>query len=86
MENRRNGNHGENQHQSYSYKSSADFKERRSVDWFADSGATQHMTDQRDLLINFVLVGPEQWNVSGIGGTSLPVIGQGDLPISSIVN
>lgn len=86
MENRRNWNHGENQQQSYSYKSSADFLERRSVDWFADSGATQHMTDQRDLLINFVPVGSEQWNVSGIGGTSLPVIGQGDVPISSVVN
>ena len=60
--------------------------ERRPVDWFADSGATQHMTDQRDLLINFVPVGPEQWNVSGIGGTSLPVIGKGDVIISSIVD
>lgn len=59
--------------------------ERRSVDWFADSHATQHMTDQRDLLLNFVPVGPEQWNVSGIGGTSLPVIGQGDVLMSSIV-
>lgn len=59
--------------------------ERRSVDWFADKGATQHMTDQRDLLLNFVPVGPEQWNVSGIGGTSLPVIGQGDVLMSSIV-
>ena len=86
MGNRRNWNHADNQHQSYSYKSSADFMERRPVDWFADSGATQHMTDQRDLLINFVPVGPEQWNVSGIGGTSLPVIGQGDVIISSIVD
>lgn len=43
------------------------------------------MTDKRDLLINFVPVGPEQWNVSGIGGTSLPVIGQGDVLMSSIV-
>jgi hypothetical protein len=44
------------------------------------------MTDQRDLLINFVPVGLEQWNVSGIGGTSLPVIGKGDVIISSIVD
>jgi hypothetical protein len=86
MGNRRNWNHADNQHQSYSYKSSADFMERRPVDWFTDSGATQHMTDQRDLLINFVPVGLEQWNVSGIGGTSLPVIGKGDVIISSIVD
>lgn len=58
----------------------------RSSDWFADSGASQHMTDQRNCLINFIPVAPGQWTVSGIGGTSLPVTGQGDVEIISIVN
>jgi hypothetical protein len=62
------------------------FKKKRSMDWFADSGATQHMTDQRNLLINFVPAGLEQWNVSGIGGTNLSVLGQGDVVISAVVN
>lgn len=44
------------------------------------------MTDQRKFLVNFVPVGLGQWNVSGIGGTSLPVAGQGDVIIRSTVN
>lgn len=44
------------------------------------------MTDQRNLLINFVRAEPGQWNVSGIGDTTLPVIGQGDVQITSVVN
>jgi hypothetical protein len=44
------------------------------------------MTDQRNLLINFVPAEPGQWGVSGIGDTSLPVLGQGDVQITSVVN
>lgn len=44
------------------------------------------MTDQRNLLINFVPVGLEQWSVSGIGDTNLSVLGQGDVVISAVVN
>lgn len=44
------------------------------------------MADQRNLLINFVPAQPGKWNVSGIGDTSLPVIGQGDAQITSVVN
>lgn len=72
-------------HQSFSYKSSIDFTIRRPCDWYADSGATQHMTDQRTILNNFVPVGPERWKVTGIGGSSLSVRGQGDVKITSIV-
>ena len=85
LENQKNRNQADNQ-QSYSYKSSTSFSTRKATDWFADSGATQHMTDQRNLLINFVPAEPGQWNVSGIGDTTLPVIGQGDVQITSVVN
>jgi hypothetical protein len=44
------------------------------------------MTDQWNLLINFVPAEPVQWSVSGIGDTSLPVLEQGDVHITSVVN
>lgn len=56
------------------------------IDWFSDSAATHHMTDQRNLIINFVPAEPGQWNVSGIGDTTLSVIRQGDVQITSVVN
>lgn len=81
-----NYSQGDDQQQSISYKSTSDFTSRQSTDWFADSGATQHMTDQRDLLTNFIPVGSERWTVSGIGNTNLPVTGQGDVTLTAYVD
>ena len=54
----------------------------RSVfDWFADSGATASMTDQRQLLMDYETIKPGTWSVSGIGGTNLSVHGRGNVPI-----
>lgn len=44
------------------------------------------MTDQRNILINFVPIETDRWSVSGIGGTNLAVMGQGDVIIVSNVN
>jgi len=52
--------------------------------WCADSGATTHMTDNRDLFTNFVAV-THTWNVKGIGSDNkrLQVKGYGDIKIRS---
>ena len=62
------------------------FSARRCFDWYADSGATRHMTDQRSILTNFVPATHEDWKVTGIGGTQLIVQGQGDVEILSSFN
>ena len=51
---------------------------RSTGDWFADSGATQHMSDQKEWLQNFVPVPEGSWSVNGIGSSSYPVRGYGD--------
>jgi hypothetical protein len=57
------------------------FDTRNNCDWFTDSGATQHMTDQREWLINFVDVPDGSWAVKGIGFSSYAVKGSGDASI-----
>lgn len=57
------------------------FDTRSNGDWFADSGATQHMTDQREWLTNFINVPDGSWAVKGIGSSSYPVRGSGDVQI-----
>lgn len=58
----------------------------RSFDWYADSGATHHMTDQRSTLHNFEPVELNTWAVTGIGGVKLFVEGKGDIHVISTVN
>ncbi|XP_046443855.1 U1 small nuclear ribonucleoprotein 70 kDa-like [Daphnia pulex] len=44
----------------YSYSAATlDSRSGKPTEWFADSGATQHMTGNRDLLVNFVPTGSE---------------------------
>ena len=64
-----------------SYAASHCYKERDVFDWFADSGATQHMTDQPQLIVDYEAVKPGTWSVSGIGGTNLPVLGKGKVAV-----
>lgn len=56
------------------------------MDWFADSEARQHMTDQLSMLTNFTPVDSGTWQVNGIGGARLYVLGQGDVKVSAAVN
>lgn len=71
---------------SYSAMPTKDENKHRSRGWYADSGATQHMTDNRGLLVNFVPVKHDKWTVSGIGEAKLSVAGQGDVNLQATVN
>ena len=55
------------------------FMARSPNDWFADSGSTQHMSDQRHFLNNFIPVNGSSWFVGGIGGSRLKVCGHGEV-------
>lgn len=70
----------------FGYLSSICFSARRHYDWYADSGATQHMTDQWHILNNFEPIAPGTWTVAGIGNNCMAVLGQGEVEYSSVVN
>jgi hypothetical protein len=55
-------------------------KARREEDWFLDSGATTHVTGNRDLLTD-IRIAPKS-NVTTVGGNALPVEGHGKATIS----
>jgi len=55
-------------------------------DWYADSGATHHMTDKKHFFTSFESVKPGSWHVYGIGGIKLEVLGVGDIEIETVVN
>jgi len=57
--------------------SSLCFVARKPTDWYADSGATHHMTDQRSYFSTFKEIGSETWKVNGIGGAQLNALGIG---------
>lgn len=55
--------------------------------WIADSGATAHMTDQREVFSNFLPFSHSQSNlVKGIGGAKLFTKERGNVKMSKIVN
>jgi hypothetical protein len=62
------------------------FTSRRAQDWFADSGATQDMTDQRKFFKSFSLVEANTWFVKGIGGAQLAVHGYGSIEFTALVD
>lgn len=71
----------------YSYSAAtSDSRSDKPTEWFADSGATQHMTGNRDLLVNFIPTGSECWMVNGIGESKLAVAGQGDVNVVATAN
>lgn len=59
-----------------------------SRDWYADSGASQHMSDQRWMFSSYTEVPPGTWPVKGIGLDNAPlqVHGVGHIPIRSRVD
>lgn len=54
-------------------------------DWYADLGATQDMTDQLEMLVNYEVYGNQVFKVAGIGNTQLNVLGEGDVKFSSTI-
>ena len=53
-------------------------------DWYADSGATHHMTEMKHFFASFESVKPGSWYVHGIGGVKLQVMGVGDIEIETV--
>ena len=62
------------------------FTARCHTDWFADSGATQHMSDQASFFTHIVPVQPNSWHVTGIGDARLSVHGYGNIVFITTVN
>lgn len=62
------------------------FAARCPIDWFADSRATQHMSDQQFCFTNYNNVKPDTWIVNGIVGASLSVHGYGDVKLIATVD
>ncbi|KZR97031.1 putative Copia protein (Gag-int-pol protein), partial [Daphnia magna] len=65
--------------------SSVCFLAKKTNDWYADSGATHHMTDQRHFFNTFKPVKPGTWHVYGIGSIKMEVHGVGNIEIHSYV-
>ncbi|EFX65588.1 hypothetical protein DAPPUDRAFT_117135 [Daphnia pulex] len=76
-----NKNHGD-----HSYHSSTQQTIRNDSIWYADSGATRHMTDQRNILWNFKPDESTPRYVTGIGNTQLLTEGQGDVKATTMIN
>lgn len=71
---------------SFAALSSLCFVARKPIDWYADSGATHHMTDQRSFFSSFKEIDCETWKVNGIGGAQLNALGIGTIPVHSYVH
>ncbi|XP_057371746.1 uncharacterized protein LOC130692629 [Daphnia carinata] len=58
------------------------------TDWYADSGCTSHMSDQRCFFISLRQINPTHWSIKGIGSDSqtLQDVGMGDIPIKVRLN
>ena len=78
---------GPGTNKSFCAVSSFCFVSRKSTDWYADSGATHHMTDQRAFFReeDFKEVPSGTWNVNGVGGVSIEAAGIGTVPVQSFV-
>jgi hypothetical protein len=53
---------------------------------FADSGATQQMSDQKILFEDFTQIQTGTWSIAGIGDTHLQVLGKGHITVTVQVN
>lgn len=81
----RNYESADNSNNSFAALSSLCFVARKSFDWYADSGATHHMTDQRSFFSSFKEIAPDTWKVNGIGSSQLNALGIGNIPVHSYV-
>ena len=71
----------------YAFTSSLAPVHRELSDWYADSGASQHMSDQIWMFRDFHPVAPGSWPVRGIGTANAPlqVFGVGNIPMKTKV-
>lgn len=68
-----------------SYPAFENFQNRSPLDWFADSGASRHMTHNKALLRNFQPIKQGSWTVTGIKNTTLHVNGMGEVHLTTQV-
>ena len=61
------------------------YENRSKNDFFADSGASRHMTQKKKLLTEFKPVKPGTWTVKGVGNTTLSVHGIGKVHLTTMV-
>ncbi|XP_045024030.1 uncharacterized protein LOC123469143 [Daphnia magna] len=54
--------------------------------FYADSAASNHMTDKREFFTTFKEIPPGTWKVTGIGGVELHAVGKGNINVVSTVN
>ncbi len=64
----------------YAFTAASVSPQRKNTSWFLDSGASQHMTDQRDLFTSFEPV-TSYWPVTGIAESLRQVKGVGEIRI-----
>ena len=69
----------------FMYTSSTDVIDFETYGFVADSGASQHMTDKRSILINFEPFEKGTHTLIGIGNTRLDVEGKGDVEVVNAV-
>jgi len=53
-------------------------------DWLADTATTSHITNSRDLLVNYQPI--NQTTVSGVGNTKVSAKGRGTVQLKSVIN
>ena len=77
-----------NEEVDYGFVSLSFFSGVRDGCWYADSGASHHMTDQRDAFSSFRAIANGTWPVTGIGSTAQPLfaLGVGSVAIKAKVN
>lgn len=68
------------------YSSSTCFSARSNYDFFADSGASHHISDQRSYFSSMTTIQKGVWLVKGIGVVTLPVLGQGSIDFPATVD
>jgi hypothetical protein len=73
------GENGTGHDEDSAFPALACYTAKSPLGWFSDSGVTLNMTNKKILLRNYKPVVPGEWIVTGIGGTSLLVHGQGDV-------
>lgn len=54
--------------------------------WYADTGATEHMSERRDWFSKFTLISASEWSVAVADDSSLWVLGIGDIDITRTVD
>ncbi len=69
----------------YAFPAASTVQRRRSMDWFLDSGASQHMTDNRDFFSSFETVSSHWPDVTGIADSLRQVEGVGEVHIRTKV-